>query len=141
HRLKDGSAQYSLLLNEAGTVVDDIIVYRIKADRFLLCVNAANTDKDREWLLAHRSGDLHLDDRSLSMAMVALQGPRSGEVLRRLDFDLNSLQRFEFTELRIAGVSVLLSRTGYTGEEGCEMFLNNGDLLRLWEALLDAGAA
>jgi len=138
-RLKDGDAQYSLLLYEKGTAVDDIIVYRLGPRRFMLCVNAANIDKDREWLLSHLSGQVSLTDRSPEMGMIALQGPKSGAVLRALGFDLASLKRFQCREASLAGVRGLIARTGYTGEEGIEVFLENGDLLRLWEAFLKAG--
>src|SRR5262245_42843679 len=138
-RLKDGEAQYSLLLHEGGTVIDDIIVYRLGAGRYLLCVNAANTDKDRDWLQARSFGDLRLQDRSAEMGMIALQGPKSAAVLLRLGFKLDSLQRFQCVETTLAGARVLLARTGYTGEDGCELFLENRDLLGVWENLLAAG--
>ncbi len=138
-RLREGEAQYSLLLNEAGTAIDDIIVYRLGAKRFLVCVNASNADKDRDWLAAHLSKDARLQDRSPEQGMVALQGPRSATVLQKLGFDLASLKRFQCTETKVAGVPVILARTGYTGEEGCEFFVENRDLEKLWEALLAAG--
>ncbi|HKY63629.1 MAG TPA: glycine cleavage system aminomethyltransferase GcvT [bacterium] len=138
-RLRDGQAQYSLLLNEKGGAVDDIIVYRLKPDRFLVCVNAANIDKDREWMKANLKPDAELTDRSPEMGMIALQGPASPRVLAKLGFDLASVDRFHCRELRIAGAPVLLARTGYTGEEGCEFFLESKALLDFWEELLAAG--
>ncbi|MFO1464597.1 MAG: glycine cleavage system aminomethyltransferase GcvT [bacterium] len=139
-RLREGEAQYSLLLNERGTVIDDIIVYRLGARRFMLCVNAANTDKDRDWLQARLRPGVRLQDRSPELEMIALQGPQSAAVLRKLGFELDSLQRFQCREVEISGAKVLLARTGYTGEAGCELFLENRDILSLWEALLAAGA-
>ncbi|MCE9624767.1 MAG: glycine cleavage system aminomethyltransferase GcvT [Deltaproteobacteria bacterium] len=138
-RLKDGEAQYSLLLYDRGTAVDDIIVYRLGSERFMLCVNAANIDKDREWLKGHLSGRVTLDDRSPEMGMIALQGPKSAEVLARLGFKLDSLKRFQCVEAALGGVKGLVARTGYTGEEGCEVFLSGKDLLSLWEVFLKAG--
>jgi len=138
--LHDGEAQYSLLLNETGGVVDDIIVYRINATRFMLCVNAANIQKDFAWLRARLPQGLSMEDRSDEMGMIALQGPASERVLAAMDFDLESLQRFQFSFPRLAENPVMLSRTGYTGEEGCEIFLPNESLPAVWEALLRAGA-
>lgn len=140
HRLQQGDAQYSLLLNAQGTVVDDIIVYRLGPDRFMLCVNAANIEKDREWLRSRLAGSVELDDRSAEMGMIALQGPKSGELLRTMGFDLSTLKRFQCVETALSGVEGLVARTGYTGEEGIEVFLKNSDLLRLWEDFLKAGA-
>ncbi len=138
-RLRDGQAQYSLLLNEKGGAVDDIIVYRLEPDRFLVCVNAANIDKDREWMKANLKPEAELTDRSPEMGMVALQGPASARVLAKFGFDLASVDRFHCRELRIAGAPVLLARTGYTGEEGCEFFLEGKALLGFWEELMTAG--
>lgn len=137
--LKDGDAQYSLLLNEAGGVVDDIIVYRLQADRFMLCVNAANIQKDFQWLSSRLPSGVKAEDRSAAMGMIALQGPLSPQVLAALGFDLNSLKRFQFVMTRLAEQEVMLSRTGYTGEEGCEIFLSNAALPKVWEALMQAG--
>jgi len=138
-RLCDGEAQYSLLLNEGGTVIDDIIIYRLGARRFLVCVNASNTDKDRDWLASQLPKGLGMKDRSPEMGMIALQGPKSAGVLKKLGFDLNSLKRFQCLETEVSGVKVVLARTGYTGEDGCEFFVENHDLAKLWEALLAAG--
>ena len=138
-RLQAGDAQYSLLLNPQGTVIDDIIVYRLAADRFMICVNAGNIDKDREWFQSQLSAQVQFRDRSSEMGMIALQGPNSGAVLQKLGFELGTLKRFQCLETELAGVRGLIARTGYTGEEGIEVFLANGDLLKLWEALLQAG--
>lgn len=138
-KLRDGQAQYSLLLNESGGAVDDIIVYRLKPDRYLVCVNAANIDKDREWMKLHLKAGAELSDRSPEMGMVALQGPASARVLAKFGFDLSSVDRFHCREARIAGVPVLLARTGYTGEDGCEFFLENKVLIEFWENLIAAG--
>lgn len=138
-KLRDGQAQYSLLLNERGGAVDDIIVYRLKPDRFLVCVNAANIDKDREWMKANLKPGAELSDRSSEMGMVALQGPASARVLAKFGFDLASVDRFHCREARIAGAPVLLARTGYTGEDGCEFFLEDKVLLSFWETLVAAG--
>jgi aminomethyltransferase len=138
-RLRDHQAQYSLLLDEQGRALDDILVYRLGPERFMLCVNAANLEKDFRWIQSHTQGQVRVEDRSDATAMIALQGPRSFEVLKKLDFDLHQIQRFETRELRLANIPVLLSRTGYTGEEGCEIFAPAASATRLWEALMEAG--
>jgi len=138
-RLKDGQAQYSLLLNEAGYPLDDIIVYRLASERFMLCVNAGNTDKDWAWIQSQAKGSSKIENRSAEMGMIALQGPKSPQILSRLGFELASLERFAFSQTKILDVPVILSRTGYTGETGCEFFLEGSDLTKLWTGLLEAG--
>jgi len=140
-RLKDGQAQYSLLLTPQGFPIDDIIVYRLLEENYMLCVNAGNATKDLAWIKSHAQGPYKVIDRSDQMGMIALQGPKSAAILSRLGFELSSLDRFAFSQTKISGIPVMLSRTGYTGEEGCEFFLEGSDLLPLWEKLLEAGAA
>jgi aminomethyltransferase len=140
-RLKDGLAQYSLILDERGFPIDDIIVYRLTADQYMLCVNAANTEKDVSWIQQHLKGDVHLDDRSEKVGLIALQGPKSFDVLARLHFDLNLLKRFEFKIIQLQEIPVSISRTGYTGEEGVECFVENQFLLPLWKLLMQHGQA
>lgn len=138
-KLSDGEAQYSLLLNPDGFPLDDIIVYRYGPRRFMLCVNAANTDKDFSWIRSRAPAGVELKDASATLGMIALQGPKSPKVLSRMGFDLSQLPRFHFAETDLAGVSLTVSRTGYTGEDGCEFFLPAGRLLDFWEALSAAG--
>ncbi len=140
-KLKDGAAQYSLLLNAQGYVLDDIIVYRLKPDKYLLCVNASNTEKAYQWIRSQAKGRVEIKNRSAAMGMVALQGPASAKVLAKLGIDLQPLDRFHFLETSVASAAVIFSRTGYTGEEGAEFFLEGIDLSRVWEALLQAGEA
>ncbi len=137
--LKDGDAQYSLLLDESGYALDDILVYRFSERRFMFCVNAANARKDLHWIKSKVPKGVELQDRSDEMGMVALQGPKSFQILKKLGFDLGSLERFQFRETQLDRIEVMLSRTGYTGEDGCEIFLANQDLPALWENLLAAG--
>ncbi len=138
-RLRDGQAQYSLLCCEDGGVLDDIIAYRLAADRYLLCVNAANTARDREWIETHASG-AEVVDLSEETALLALQGPRASDILATLGLtQLASVRRFHFTTTSLDGAEVILARTGYTGEDGWELFCPQAQALAIWGRLLDAG--
>ena len=139
-RLEDGQAQYSGLLNEAGGFVDDILVYRRAADRYLLVINAGNTDKDVAWVKTHTSGDVEVRDASRGYAQIALQGPRAQEILQGLvTIDLRSIRTYRFAEADVRGARSIVSRTGYTGEDGFEIYGPAGAAEDLFKALLDAG--
>lgn len=139
-RLQDGQAQYSALLYPEGTFVDDIVIYRIHARHLLLCVNASNQEKDIQWLLEHRRGDVEIRDASDDYAQLALQGPRSQEILQPLTrLNLDALPYYRFTLGRVADADCLVSRTGYTGEDGFELYLAPPKAARVWDALLDTG--
>lgn len=139
-RLTDGSAQYSMLLLPSGGIVDDIMVYRLGPERLLICLNAANTEKDLAWIRDH-AGGAEVVDRSAETALLALQGPKATAILARLTkTDVASLPRFACAEIEVAGRQVLAARTGYTGEDGWELFADSGDAATLWNALLDNGA-
>jgi len=136
-----GQARYGLLTNERGTIVDDVIVYRISDGEYMMVVNAANIAKDRGHVLAHLNQDVTLDDRSYTTALVAIQGPRAADILAsQTDADVRSLPSFGVTHGRVAGVRATLARTGYTGEDGFEVFVANADAARVWDALLAAGS-
>ncbi len=138
-RLKPGRAQYSLLLDDEAGIIDDILVYCLGEDAFLVVVNASNTGKDREWLESRLLPGVALEDSSLVTSLVALQGPLAREVLQPLcSGPLDQLRRFGFAAGEVAGVQCLVSRTGYTGEDGFELF-TQGDVVRVWDALLAAG--
>lgn len=138
--LAPGRVRYGLLCHEHGGTVDDVTVYRVSEEHLFLCVNAANIEKDYRWCVQHAGSDTRVRDRSDETALLALQGPASLEVLAALcDEDLASLRRFRFREVRAAGLPVTLSRTGYTGSDGFELYLANGDAVALWEALVSAG--
>ena len=135
-----GQARYGLLTNERGTIVDDVIVYRISEGDFMVVVNAANMAKDRAHVLAHLGEDVAFDDRSYGTALVAIQGPRAVDILAsQTDADVRSLPSFGVTQGRVAGARATLARTGYTGEDGFEVFVANADAARTWDALLAAG--
>ena len=141
-QLEPGRAQYSALLSEAGTYLDDLLVYRFSTTEFLLVVNAANAACDLAWIQKHRRGNTEVEDATDRTALFALQGPRSQQILSTLfDQDLRSLPSFAFLEGEIGGVGGFLSRTGYTGEDGFELYLPADRALMVWEALLDAGRA
>lgn len=126
---------------ENGGVVDDLLVYRLEDEKFLLCVNAANIEKDFDWMKAQVQGEVTVTNKSEEYAQIALQGPLAEEVLQTLtDVDLNSLKYFKFIENAvIAGNSVLLSRTGYTGEDGFEIYGEPQAIVELWTKILEAG--
>jgi aminomethyltransferase len=136
-----GQAQYTLIPYTDGTVVDDAILYRLR-DRWLLVVNASNRAKDLDWLRHEALGfaDVRLRDVSDDTALIALQGPRAAEILAPLTtVDVSSLPGFHAAEGAVSGVPALMARTGYTGEDGFELFVAPEDAPRLWDALLDAG--
>ncbi len=138
-RLRDGQAQYSLLCRPSGGVVDDIMVHRMSAERVLLCVNAANAEKDFAWISEHRNG-AEIIDRSADFALLALQGPRATEILGSLTpLPLQQIPPFAFGEGVVTGRQALVAHTGYTGEEGWEIYCAPVDARALWDALLEAG--
>ena len=128
-RLKDGGAQYTLMCTPDGGVVDDLLVYRITQDQYMLVVNASNIAKDLEWLNEHLIGDVTVEDRSDVTALLALQGPLSPEFSPAAPMPTGpGLMPFEFLPAAsVCGVSVLLSRTGYTGEDGFELYVPAAD--------------
>jgi glycine cleavage system T protein (aminomethyltransferase) len=134
-RIGAGHAQYTLLLNDQGAPVDDLIAYRWADDRLLLVVNASRVDPDRERLRAHLPDGATLTDRSAELAMLALQGPHSLELV-----DLPELPPFGFAEAEVCGVPAVVARTGYTGEPGVELIVESGSAVPLWDGLTTAGA-
>ena len=140
-RMKVFRAQYNLLLNDQGGVVDDVIFYRLALDRFLVCVNAANTEKDFRWIEEHAAGRVEIENASGRYAQLALQGPVSERIIQRLtDLRLSDIQSFYFAFGDVGGARCLVARTGYTGEDGFELYCASAEAERLWNALLDAGA-
>ena len=139
-RLADGQAQYSALPLPNGAPVDDIVVYRRAADRYLMVVNAANVKKDWEWLQALGPEGCALENRSDEYALLALQGPRAQELLQELTtLDLARIAFYHFAEGLVQGEPAIVARTGYTGEDGFEIFVSPGAAEPLWRALLEAG--
>lgn len=140
-RLNPGQVQYSLLCNEQGGVVDDLTVFRLTPDRFLLCVNAANTAKDLDWLQRHWKWQARLADLSEETALLAIQGPRAETLVQGLTAaSVTEIRYYGFAVAEVAGTEVLLSRTGYTGEDGFELYFPRHRAADLWETILGAGA-
>jgi aminomethyltransferase len=139
-RLADGQAQYTIMCAEDGGSLDDLIVYRLAADRYMLCVNAANIASDREWLLGLRCPGVELVDLSEELGLVAIQGPRAESILGSVSkVPLAALRRFHWTKGEVTGVDCLVARTGYTGEDGFEVFVGAKHAPGLFEAIIMAG--
>jgi aminomethyltransferase len=135
-----GQVQYSLLCRPEGGIVDDLTVYRLDADRFMITVNAGNIDKDWAWVAEHGRGG-RWKNISAETALIAVQGPRAeGLVARLAEGDVTSIRYYRFARGRVAGAAALISRTGYTGEDGFELYVGASDAGRLWSALLAEGA-
>jgi aminomethyltransferase len=135
-----GQVQYSLLCYPDGGIVDDLTLYRLAEDRFMLTVNAANIDKDWSWVNEHGAGAPRWRNVSDETGLLAVQGPKAEAVVQRLaDGDLTPVPYYHFVRGTVAGVPALISRTGYTGEDGFELYVEAGRVERLWHAVLEAG--
>jgi aminomethyltransferase len=134
-RISAGRAQYTLLLNERGCPIDDLIAYRFADDHVLLIVNASRVDADREWLARHLPDGVELEDLSEGIAMLALQGPAAPGLV-----ELPALAPFAFAEADVCGVRTIVARTGYTGEPGVELLVAAERAGPLWDGLTAAGA-
>ena len=144
-QLKVGQAQYTIMCADDGGTIDDLIVYRLGDERYMLCVNASNIDADRDWILELNGGRAAngstFDDLSDRTALVAVQGPRAIAILATIaDFPIAKVPRFGVASGRVAGITCMAARTGYTGEDGFELFVENSGARQLFEAILDAGA-
>jgi len=139
-KMEVGQAQYSAMCLEHGGIVDDLIVYRFQ-DHWMLVVNAANLDKDLAWIRTHAQGlDVEVEDRSDQTALLALQGPAAREILRPLaDIDVDDVKYYRFMEGAVNGSPAVISGTGYTGEDGFELYVPADAAVPLWRALMDAG--
>lgn len=139
-KLTPGRIHYSGLLTDAATYVDDLLVYRIGQEEFLLVVNAANADKDFTWIEDRVSGEVLLENVSSDYGLLALQGPRAAEILAHLtEIDLSQIRYYRFEIADVDGHSALVSRTGYTGEDGFELYLSPTGAPVIWDRLLEVG--
>ncbi len=139
-RLKDFQAQYTALMYPQGSAVDDCLIHRLEENRYFLCVNAANTDKDFDWIVRYNSFGAAVGNVSEEYSQLALQGPKSAAILARLtDADLGKLRTYWFSRAKCSGVEGILARTGYTGEDGFEFYFPPRASERVWTALLKAG--
>ncbi len=138
--LTDGRAIYTVMCNEQGGIIDDLVIYRLGEDRLLLCINAANRQRDIAHIGAALTGGVEMEDQSDQTVQIAIQGPKAEEILAKIaDTDLESIKFFRCRKADVAGVSTLVARTGYTGEDGFELYLPVDGGEEVFDALLDAG--
>lgn len=141
-RLKSGFALYSVMCQPTGGVIDDLLVYRFSREDFLLVVNAGNTDKDWGWIQEQAMGfNCTVENQSERYALLALQGPNAGQLMETLTSAAKELKRLAITTTEIAGHSVFLARSGYTGENGFEIFIQSSEAIAVAEAIVAAGEA
>lgn len=141
-KLTPGRVQYSAMCYDDGGIVDDLLVYCLEPQRYMLVINAANIEKDVAWVNKHRSGNVTLDNRSDAISLLAVQGPASRSVLQKLtSLDLSTLPYYHCTTGELAGVPMLISRTGYTGELGYELYFSSDVSTgkKVWDAIMEAG--
>ena len=138
--IKTGQAQYSAMCYADGGIVDDFLIYRYD-DYFMLVVNASNLEKDYNWLSDQLIAGVTIENRSAEISLIALQGPRSRDILRELtDVAVDDIPFYHFLEGQVADKAVTIARTGYTGELGFELYANNEDIAIVWDNLMEAGA-
>ncbi len=139
-KLRIGQAQYSALLYEHGGFVDDILVHKVADDHYFICVNASNQDKDYEHIAAHNQFDTTVENAGTRYAQIAIQGPRAIDTLQKLTrIELAPIRYYHFTEGAVSGTPARIARTGYTGEDGFEIYIAPEQAPRLWQEILDAG--
>jgi aminomethyltransferase len=136
-KIGDLQAIYSPMCSESGGILDDVIAYRINKDDFLMVVNSSNIEKDFAWIASHNQS-AHVENITDQMALLALQGPASQEVLKAAELDLGELKRFHLITTKLFDVDCLLARTGYTGEDGFEIFFSSSHT-EIWDKLLEIG--
>jgi aminomethyltransferase len=142
-RLVDGRVLYTPMCTQTGGIVDDLVVYRFAADRYMFVVNAANTQKDLDWIQSHNDVGAIVEDRSAETVLIALQGRNAPQILQPkvADVDISKIQYYWFAEGKIAGIPAAISRTGYTGEAGFELYVNAEAGETLWNAVYEAMTA
>jgi aminomethyltransferase len=142
-KLKEGKAQYSCFPNNSGGIVDDLIVYCLAANSYMLVVNASNIEKDWNWIQQHNLKGVEMHNISDKTSLLAIQGPKAMPVLQKLtDINLADIPYYNFTKGNFAGCdNVLISNTGYTGAGGFEIYFENKDAVKIWSAILAAGQA
>ena len=137
----DGQARYSPMCNENGGTVDDLIVYKRGDNDYFIVVNAANKDKDYQWMLDHQFGEVTFTDASSEYGQIALQGPKAMDILKKLTAEENIPKKYYHAvfDTEVAGIPCIISKTGYTGEDGVELYLASENAEKMWDALLEAG--
>ena len=139
-QLEDNQAQYSAFLNQQGNFIDDIVVYRINSAHIFICVNAANRNKNHQWLEKEKKGNVQIQDSSDSYCLIAVQGPQSEALLQQItEVDLSKIKYYRFTWDILGGVHSLISRTGYTGEDGFEIYVPPEKAESVWRKIFAAG--
>jgi len=139
-RLKDFQAQYSALMHPKGSAIDDCVVHRWSEDRYFLCVNAANADRDFDWMVQHNSVGAEVRNVSGEYAQLALQGPRALAIISKVaDTTVAGLKYYWFCRTRCCAVEGILARTGYTGEDGFEFYFPPAESEKVWNTLIEAG--
>ncbi|OED49112.1 glycine cleavage system protein T [Flavobacteriaceae bacterium (ex Bugula neritina AB1)] len=141
-KLVDGKAQYSCLPNDKGGIVDDLIVYKMADEKYLLVVNASNIEKDWNWISSHNSMNAEMRDISDDYSLLAIQGPKASEAMQSLtSVDLGAMKFYTFEVDEFAGIeNVIISATGYTGSGGFEIYCKNSEVQQIWDKVLEAGA-
>jgi aminomethyltransferase len=140
-KLKVGQAHYAGLLYETGGFVDDILVHKVADDQYFLCVNAGNQDKDYEHIVAHNRFDAVVRNRGADYAQIAIQGPKAMATLQKITpVDLSGIKYYWFTDGDVAGTPARIAHTGYTGEDGFEIYVPPADAERIWQLIFEAGA-
>ncbi|MEG0720647.1 MAG: glycine cleavage system aminomethyltransferase GcvT [Lachnospiraceae bacterium] len=137
----EGQARYSVMCNETGGTVDDLIVYKYKEESYFIVVNASNKDKDFKWMLDHQFGEVKFEDISPRVAQLALQGPKAMDILRKLTTEDSIPEKYYHAvfHAEVAGMKCIVSKTGYTGEDGVEIYLGSEEAQKMWDTLLEAG--
>ncbi len=140
-KLVDGKVQYSCLPNATGGIIDDLLVYRMSEEEYMLVVNASNIDKDFDWIAANNTGGAEFKNISEKTALLAVQGPKATAALQKLtDVDLSTIEYYSFVRGTMAGFeNVIISATGYTGAGGFELYVKNENAEALWDAVVEAG--
>lgn len=139
-KLVDGQAQYSCFPNTDGGIVDDLIVYRFNAEKYMLVVNASNIEKDWNWIKKHNHVDATISDNSEDFTLLAVQGPKAQETLQKItEYNLADIKFYHFAESKLAGCEVIISGTGYTGAGGFELYIPKADSQKVWDAIFEAG--
>jgi aminomethyltransferase len=141
-KLTIGKAQYSCLPNDQGGIVDDLIIYKIKEEQYLLVVNASNIEKDWKWITSHNTMGAEMKDLSSEYSLLAIQGPKAVEAMQSLtDVDIAGIKFYHFEVAPFAGIEhVIISATGYTGSGGFEIYCKNEEVKQVWDKVLEAGA-
>jgi aminomethyltransferase len=141
-KLSDGKVQYSCMTNNEGGIVDDLLVYRIHANEYLLVVNASNIEKDWNWITHHNTFGVEMENVSDQLSLLAVQGPNAIATIQKLtSINLSAIPYYNFEKGTVAGIeNIIISNTGYTGAGGFELYVANENAVQLWNALFEAGA-